>query len=193
MLLDQINFLIDPNNITKYDQTTHELELSLLFWICAAGKSAKTVSQRLNNILKEHCFSESPFEIIKNIEDLPEVLRKYGIGCFNNKARTMISIVKSNLNLKTCSVEDLEKFKGIGPKTARCFLIHSKRNVKLAGLDTHILKYMRDLGYNVPRSTPSKNKYLEIENIFLGLVESSGMTVAEFDLKIWKEYSGKSR
>jgi hypothetical protein len=35
-------FLIDPLNITKFDCTTFELELTLLFWIAAAGKNGVT-------------------------------------------------------------------------------------------------------------------------------------------------------
>lgn len=99
----------------------------------------------------------------------------------------------NELNLKSCSVDDLENIYGIGPKTARCFLIHSRPNMRFAGLDTHILKYLRGLGYEVPKTTPTGKKYKEIEQIFLNLVDKSGKSVAEFDLEIWRKYSSDSR
>jgi thermostable 8-oxoguanine DNA glycosylase len=48
---------------------------------------------------------------------------------------------------------------------------------------------MRELGYNVPKSTPTKKKYLEIERTFLELADKSGMSIAEFDLAIWNKYA----
>ena len=77
-------------------------------------------------------------------------------------------------------------------KTSRCFLIHSRKDVKYGGLDTHILKYMKSLGHDVPKSTPTGKKYLKLEEIFLSLLEKSGKTLSEFDLSIWKEFSGRT-
>ena len=118
-------------------------------------------------------------------------MKQCGIGCFNNKAITFNQLAFSNIDLMNCSVEELEKIKGIGMKTSRCFVIHSRKNANYAGLDTHILKYLRSLGHDVPLSTPSGKKYVEIEKIFLSLVEKSGKTLSEFDLSIWKEFSGR--
>jgi thermostable 8-oxoguanine DNA glycosylase len=103
----------------------------------------------------------------------------------------MLELAQKGLDLSACSVSDLEAVRGIGPKTARCFLMHSRRNVRHAGLDTHVLKYMREMGFDVPKSTPAGRKYIEIESKFLEIADKSGMSVAEFDLKIWKGYSKK--
>ena len=62
-------------------------------------------------------------------------------------------------------------------------------------LDTHILRYLTDVGYkNVPKSTPQNPKiYEKFANLFKRLANFEGMSVADFDLKIWKQYSyGKS-
>ena len=115
------------------------------------------------------------------------------MGCYNNKSKSMLALAHSGIELDSCSVEQLESIKGIGPKTARCFLIHSRRGVRHAGLDTHVLKYMRDLGFDVPKSTPNGKKYADLERAFLGLSDASGLGVAEFDLRIWRDYSARKR
>ena len=194
-------FLVDPVNITKYDCTDFELELLALFWICAAGKNGITSARCLNDLLSGWCPSAdmvkanpSPFDIIGFINHnalLAEEMRQCGIGCYNNKAKSFMSLFNARLNLKTCTVEDLEAIHGIGPKTARCFLIHSRPNQKYAGLDTHLLKFLRDKGHVVPKSTPTGKKYKQLESVFLDYVEQSGMSVADYDLQIWNYYRNK--
>jgi len=50
---------------------------------------------------------------------------------------------------------------------------------------------LRDLGYkNVPKATPQNpNIYEKFATMFKRLANFEGMSVADFDLKIWKEYS----
>lgn len=188
-------FLVDPNNITNFNYDYKELQLVLLFWISAAGKKASVSASNLEKLMKtgsELFNTDEPFEIIRNFgSKLPETLRSHGFGCFNNKARSMLDLAYSNIDLKTCSVLDLEQIKGIGAKTARCFLLHSRSNCRFAGLDTHVLKYMKEIGIDVPKSTPSGKKYLELEKKFLELADASGKSIAEFDLEIWRRYSSK--
>jgi thermostable 8-oxoguanine DNA glycosylase len=190
-------FLVDPKNITNFNCDEKELQLVLLFWIAAAGKKASVVAKNLEKLMKygERLFkTDEPFTIIKQLgDDLPETLKSHGFGCFNNKAKSMLALAWSNLDLKKCSVMDLEAIWGVGPKTARCFLMHSRKNSRFAGLDTHVLKYMRQQGIDVPKSTPSGKKYLEIEQKFLELADKSGKSLAEFDLEIWNHYSGKNK
>ena len=188
-----MNYLVDPDNITSFDLSDPELELVLLFWVCAAGKKAKTAAANLDRMLRfgrDSFGVQEPFKIIACFgEDLPGVMKDHGIGCYNNKSRTMIELAFSGLDLKTCSVADLELICGIGPKTARCFLIHSRRGVRHAGLDTHCLKYLRERGLQVPKSTPTGRKYLELESAFLKMADESGKSVADFDLEIWRRFS----
>lgn len=181
--------MIDPYNITKYNQSNEQLQEVLLFWICVAGKTAAVITRRLDNFLNS-LDGGSPFDKIRGVKEdlLPQLLKKYGIGCYNLKAKSIWELVNSNIDLRHCSIEDLEKITGIGRKTSRCFLIHSRPNIKCAGLDVHILNFLRSKGHKVPRSTPnSAKKYCEIESIFLKYVKESGKTVADFDLEIWKQ------
>lgn len=188
-------YLVDPNDITNFNCNKFELQLVILFWICAAGKKASTSAKLLENLMlhgKKTFNKCEPFEIIRSFgEQLPSVLKSHGFGCFNNKAKSMLDLVNKNLDLHNCTVEDLESVRGIGCKTARCFILHSRPNCRFAGLDTHVLKYMKEQGINVPKSTPTGKKYLELEKKFLELADNSGKSLAEFDLEIWKSYSSK--
>ena len=191
------SYLVDPHDITKYDRDKDELELVMLFWIAAAGKKAVTAARSLDSLMKDgrsKFDTEGPFNIIVSYGDsLAESMRCHGMGCYNNKSKSMLALAHSGIELDSCSVEQLESIKGIGPKTARCFLIHSRRGERHAGLDTHVLKYMRDLGFDVPKSTPNGKKYADLERAFLGLADASGLGVAEFDLRIWRDYSARKR
>lgn len=186
----EMNYWVDPDNITNFNLNESELELNIIFWIFAAGKNGHTSAKCLKNFLEYYSKKnneESPFSIVSSIENLPQSLKDFGVGCYNNKAKTLLNLINKGLNLKTCSVEELESIWGLGSKTARCFLIHSRKDQKLAGLDRHILSFLRDLGYDVPRQTPNKNQYKKIENIFIEIAESLNKTPSELDLEIWKK------
>jgi thermostable 8-oxoguanine DNA glycosylase len=189
--------VVDPEKITKFDSTDSELQEVLLFWILAAGKNARTSAAGLQRFLdhgRDVFGPVDPFTVVKRFgSELPSVLRSHGLGCYNNKAESMLDLASKNMDLKKCTLQNLENIKGIGPKTARCFLVHSRPGCRYACIDTHVLKYMREKGYEVPKSTPSGKRYLEIERNFLGLVDESGKTVAEFDLEIWNKYSKAKR
>lgn len=193
--------MIDPTKITNYGQSQAGLEEVLLFWVCAAGKNGVTAAKCLDRMLsawreKVPRSKPSPFKIIQYISavtNLAEEMKKNGIGCYNAKSRTFEYLTRPSfsIDLKRCGVEDLESVPGIGPKTARCFLIHSRPNQQYAGLDTHVLKFLRDKGHEVPMSTPSGKKYGELEKVFLKYAADSGKSVADFDLMIWNDYRNR--
>lgn len=187
-----MKFFVDPDDITSYNCSSSELELRILFWVSAAGKNGNTAARCLQRLLdKFKDLGRTPFSIIKKIPNLSQEMKAAGIGCYSGKAITFLQLAESGLDLKTCSVENLEGIKGIGPKTARCFLIHSRPNQRLAGLDTHILKYLREQGVDAPTSTPTGKKYRELEKEFLKLADKAGKSVADFDLEIWLSYRRK--
>ena len=95
-------------------------------------------------------------------------------------------------SLTTITVSELEMVRGIGPKTARFFVLHSRPNQQIAVLDTHILAWMRSNGVNAPKATPTLKRYLVLEDYFLREAWSRGMSPADLDLAIWKEKSQKS-
>ncbi|RDJ35364.1 MAG: hypothetical protein DWQ19_11150 [Crenarchaeota archaeon] len=186
--------MVNPSKITNFKLSKPRLEERILFWICAAGKNAISSAKGLDRFLTIINGHDNPFQAIRvvGLKKLPKLLKSCGIGCYNNKAAAFWSLANSDINLRTCSAQDLETIKGIGRKTSRCFIMHSRKNARHAGLDVHILSFLRDSGYDAPKITPSSEKeYLRLENIFLKLADKSNLPVAEFDLLIWREYSGR--
>jgi len=199
--------VIDPEKVTNYKQTKEQLEEFLLFWICAAGKNGRTAARCLDKFLVvTGGYEIGPFISIlgwiasAKAQGMPDhfyiakFMKDSGIGCFNIKSKAFGELAASKLNLKTCTVTDLESIYGIGPKTARCFLLHSRKDAQVAGLDTHMLKYLREMGYDdAPKSTPTGKKYLTNEKRVLSLAKEAGMTPASFDLMVWNKYSVKRK
>jgi thermostable 8-oxoguanine DNA glycosylase len=187
--------MLDASNITKYNLSDQELEERILFWVLAAGKNGTTTTKLLNTLMIRVSASElGPFNAIKNLltlELLTDIVHSVGIGCYTHKSRTIWGLAHSGLDLKTCTAEELEEIYGIGMKTSRCFIIHSRENASYAGLDTHMLKNLRLHNIEgVPKTTPtSKKLYKRLENEVLNLARDAGMTPADYDLNVWNKYS----
>lgn len=189
--------MVDPVNFTNFNRTYFELEETALFSVLVAGKIALVTAKNLDKFLRSFGWGEgqSPFEYLRqySVLMLMELLRSNGFGCYTSKGRSVYELVRSGLDLRTCTAEDLEQIHGIGFKTSRMFLLHTRPDVDVAVLDTHILKYLNSKGYDAPRTTPgSAKKYRILESAFLELAKDSGMTVAEFDLYLWNKYRRKA-
>lgn len=188
---------IDPDNITNYDLDRRGLEEHLIFWILAAGKTARHMAKvhaQLIDMLMARCPAMWPSSCIYMLdeESLSKFLKSVGCGCFNNKAKSLKSFAERSiyLNLYECEPSDLIKIYGVGPKTARCFILHSRKGARYAGLDTHILKWFRNvLLLDAPMRTPrGERQYRELEIIFLEECDRRGVEPAVLDLEIWKSY-----
>lgn len=189
--------MIDPTKITNYNRTEAELEEFLMFAILVAGKTAKTQAQKLHNFIRPYSVVKStPFEGLQHLIDIGALVTqmKYSrLGQYTRIAEAFRGILQFKGKLKHVSVEELESVKGIGPKTARFFILHSRRNVQHAVLDTHILKWLaKETRIGMPKSTPSGKKYAEIEQLFLTEARIRGVSPADLDLQIWKSFSQKA-
>ncbi len=191
--------MVDPINFTNYNRTDNELEEAIIFGLLVAGKTALTTSRMLDALLKDfNHIGDSPFEILRHFEldripKLSVVLKDYGFGCYNMKAKGLYELVRADLNLRTCTIDDLEKIRGIGMKTSRLFVLHTREDAQCIPLDVHILHYLRDLGYEVPKVTPSsKKKYLIIERLCIQLARKEGKTCADWDLDTWNKYRARN-
>ena len=122
-------------------------------------------------------------------EPLAAVMKRFGFGCYQLKARGFLGLAESGLDLRTCAIEDLEAIPGIGLKTSRFFVMHTRRNAQISCLDVHILSWMRRRGYaNIPEQTPSsKKRYLDIERKFLTLANEMQVSPSKLDLYIWNQ------
>lgn len=189
-----MSFLVDPANVINFNRTDSELELWWLFSGVVAGKTASTQSRLLNEFLLDlepGGDIDTPFTRIARAEAqgvLKDKLIKSRLGQFNRLYKQFVQSL--TLDLRTCTVEDLEKIHGCGPKTARMFIMMSRPNQRMAALDTHVLKHLRANGLTAPEITPqSKREYRRLEEEFLKLADASGMSVADYDLTVWKQYS----
>ena len=125
-------------------------------------------------------------------------LRGYYLPARNlhQAARTdnfMPQISENAIDLHLCSPQDLEEIAGIGPKTSRFFILHSRPFQQYAVLDTHILAEMREWGLDAPKMTPgSSRRYAELEEAFLMRCKLMGTDPATLDLAIWNKRSKNS-
>jgi hypothetical protein len=182
--------VIDPSKITNYAYTDHELEVFWLFCLVVAGKNARTQARLLDGFLSRLEGGGSPFDRIMwaIIQDRLEAhLRASKLGQYTRLSQAFRESV--GLDLRGCTVEDLEAIHGVGPKTARLFVMHSRPDARHAAIDTHVLKLLKEHGYDVPKSTPTGKRYLELEQAFLEIADASGMSVADFDLQNWNRFS----
>lgn len=116
-------------------------------------------------------------------------LRESGLGQYNRLAGFMLDSLELP-NLRKATLNDLMRVRGVGPKTARMFLMFTRPDQQYAALDTHLLKHLKAHGHKVPKATPAEGPtYRRLEAAFLDMVKQSGMTVAEYDLKVWRQYA----
>lgn len=190
--------MVDPVHITRYDRTQHELEELLLFCIAVAGKNAITTARMLDEFLTYAsafaCPGAGPFEVVRKMDEVEEVdlvMKEHGFGCYRVKSRGFVYAAKSGFRLNTCSVQELEQIPGVGMKTSRFFVLHTRQNAQVACLDIHILRWLSYYtGHDVPVVTPSKKKYLELEKLFLEIARVMKISPADLDLKIWNKQRG---
>jgi thermostable 8-oxoguanine DNA glycosylase len=182
--------VIDPQKLVDLD-----LEEFLLFALLVANKPAGLTARKLD-VLLSTVQSGSPLHRVAAMEKagvLEQNLRAVGTGQYTRILAAIRYLIHRmpRLDLRTCTIEDLERVPGIGPKTARFFLLHSREGMRCAALDTHLLKFLRDSGVeDVPVSTPpSGATYRRLEEVFLKICDQVGSDPATLDLAIWNTYS----
>ena len=191
------NTTIDPKNITDFNRNTDELQAFWLFCMFVAGKNSDWASRCLKKLI--NTADKGTFEgIFKYFKSIGEVgvhnaLVANKVGQYTRLTKGIMQSL--NLDLRTCSLQDLLNIHGVGNKTARFFLLHTRRNCDYAVLDTHILAWMRDHGVeNAPKSTPTNLKvYEQLENKYriLSRLHYPHLSNAQIDLLIWTKQSGR--
>jgi thermostable 8-oxoguanine DNA glycosylase len=173
--------------------TPSELEWFILFGIAVAGKNSRQTERKLNEFFHgEGC--SYPFTVVHNmvrVKTLDKNLRRVKLGKYKLLAKGFAAAIK--LDLANLTVETLSKVPGIGPKTARFILLYSGINTNVVPLDTHILRWLREQGYNAPKATPTGRRYLELEECFRHEARRRSMTIKELDTIIWQMYSKSTK
>lgn len=195
--------MVDPWDITNYQRTDEELEEFLLFCVLTANKPAGRMAKALNHLLSFGEENDPPFLVIRRMvfaNELRQRLIEAGTGLYRARERTFTELCLNyaGMTLRNASIKDLETVFGIGSKTARLFVLHSRPHPYVAVLDTHILKYLRSIGVSdVPLSTPSTvtfsgiQTYNRLTDAFIRDAAKHGRTPAEHDLAVWTTFSRK--
>jgi thermostable 8-oxoguanine DNA glycosylase len=185
-MTDQIN----PNNITNFSRSTDELLLFWLFCLFVRGKNADVQAKKLGTFLTN--IGETGDRLVNLTKRrIKEELRVVKAGQYVTLTaaidQTILWLNRDPFYLRHCTVAELEGITGVGPKTARFFVMHTQRDAKVAALDVHILRYLGlRLATPVPLTTPTGKKYLELEQIFLDMARDAGVEPAVMDLAIWR-------
>lgn len=183
--------MINPSDITKYDRTDYELEEFFLFSVLVAGKTAKVVARSLAAFLEDT--SLTPLNYIRNLVKsytLEQKLKEARTGQYSRLTKLLTEVLRRNICLRTCSASDLESISGIGPKTARFFILHSREQQCYAVLDVHIMRWLAGEGYDTPVRPKNNKDYAYWEQIFLNHADTyigrfTSIGYAELDLMIW--------
>jgi thermostable 8-oxoguanine DNA glycosylase len=172
--------------------TLAELQKRLLYAMIVAGKSAEFANAVFSRFMRG-C-SVLPFSWIAKMGDdeLLERLTTAKTGNYTKLARGFRELVDAAIDLRSCGPEQLEEIHGIGPKTARFWLLWTRPNARYAALDVHILRWLREQGYAAPKATPAYTvRYQQLEKAFLAEADKRGMTPRELDLQIWETAASK--
>lgn len=198
--------LIDPKAITNFNRSEAELQLFLLFCICAAGKNATVQAKKLHEFFelgKRLTMTKaendgrkplpSPFDVVNRLNAkaaLTATMKAVKLG----KYQLMVSAfceAASIDNLQTISRSELARIPGVNLKTASFFILHSRRFIMMAVLDTYVLRYLRDafpkqaklIGKTSPQNL---HRYHLLETLFLGCCARRHITdIAVADLACW--------
>lgn len=189
--------MINPAEVTNYNRTQYELEEFILFCINVAGKKSAIEAPKLEVFIeraKDITKEGTPFNCIKKLIKLGrlnEIMHWAKLSPYAQRYNSYVAVAKIK-DLQSVTLNRLLQVPGIGLKTARFFLSHSREDFDEPMLDTHILRFLRDQGYvDAPKSTPTnENTYHYFANIFKNIARQLGKSVTDLDLEIWKEYSG---
>jgi hypothetical protein len=183
---------VDPFNLPSRPMTMPELQYWILFTIAVAGKGAKVTEQKMVAFLRDAGRPLAwPFKIIQLYtaqNELLKKLKKHKLGKYTLLMKGFPAA--TSLDLNNLDVPALEKVPGIGPKGARMIMMYGFPDQKdYAVLDTHVLKFMRAHGYDVPDSTPSGKQYEKIEHWVIAEARARNMTPRQFDTMVWQQYA----
>jgi thermostable 8-oxoguanine DNA glycosylase len=193
--------MIDPKKVTDYNRNEWQLQEFLIYCVCVAGKKSKIESPKVRKFCTDPRFGFNllPFDIIRKLlkvssceeDGLMQNLKKHKIAPYQQRYNSFKDIVTLlDGNLSEVTIDDLQKVRGISTKTSRFFLTHSREDFDEPVLDTHILRYLTDVGYDVPKSTPQNpSVYAKVSEIFKRLANFEGKSVTDFDLEVWTKYS----
>lgn len=166
---------IDKNG--NYNE--EELEKFLIFCLLDRAMPYKNVCKVFDGLTELGITNKGKLKKL-GIEEISRILSWYGHRFPNQTAKYLKHFAHNDINLETCTREEMvEKIDGIGYKLASMFL-RNTRGENYAVLDTHIKKWLKEMGFE------GKN-YIESEKNFLEICKEVNMTPYELDMLIWED------
>ena len=203
--------MIDPTQITKFDRTQAELEWFLLFCISTAGKNATVTAKKINDGIDfthrvkrfqsmgiySIGFSDTSWMILGDkyykynqcsnwMVDFAQVVK---LGKYELIRKSSEHIFKNEIHkrLDTVTLEELLEIPGVGNKTARFFLMHSRPGFEGAVIDTHIHGWLEKVCQSELPKPTTDAKYKSLERLWLSMTEVffPGLPLHVADLATW--------
>jgi len=188
--------MVDLTKVTNFQRTLFELQEFWLVAICVAGKNGPKQAKKVHDFLDGQA-GNTPFAKVRKMIDGDKLLKRLKfvkMGQYNRIERAFRESL--DLDLEKCTLDDLTRIKGVGNKTSRFYLLHSRPDCEYVVLDTHMLRFLREICglKNIPKSTPSNpEQYTAIERMAREAINDKfpNDTLADADLKIWLTMSGR--
>lgn len=154
----------------------------LLFAIAVAGKKADTIVPKIRALLSESLPRELPFTYLLRLgrEGIDRRIREISLGRYNTLAPAYYTVA-NRIDVNKTSVSELESVMGIGPKTARYFMMYA-HGLECAVIDTHIKKFLRECG------VASADYYVQEEE-FLRRAKALNLKPSDLDNAIWRYFA----
>jgi thermostable 8-oxoguanine DNA glycosylase len=172
------------------DLQKSELQAKLIYALIVAGKSAKFADEKTRALMEYRHSDELPFDMLLRLRmemKLWDALKAVRTGNYRKMERALQYLSESDLELTTCTPQQLEFIPGVGPKTSRFFILWTRPDAECAALDVHILRWLRTLGYLAPFSTPQDGEtYGWWERVFLKEAQERGMKPSKLDAQVWE-------
>jgi hypothetical protein len=188
---------VDVFELPNYELNRSQQEWLWLFSLIVAGKSAEFATKKLDALLEaaDPCDeASSPFEALldhmSTVDGLDKLLRRVKTGQYRKLVGAFkYSFASVRPDDPKLTIKELERCPGCGPKTARFFFMMTRKDARCAALDTHLLKFMRDMGHEAPKQTPPAGRtYDRLERAFLAECDKRRVSPAAFDMELWKLY-----
>src|SRR5438105_2125934 len=182
------DYYVAETNCNNLDD--RELQARLIFSVVVAGKNASFARNVIDKLFGK--YKALPFDVVKRWVKSGELrarLEEARSGNYGKLAKCLPQLI--TVNPRTVTLDELEQIKGIGPKTSRFYHLWIGKNTRCAALDVHILKFLRRLGHDAPKNTPTGRKYKELEEVFLAECERRHTTPNQLDADVWVAYSSK--
>jgi len=183
---------VDPFNLPSRQMTRPELQYWILFSMAVAGKGAKVTEQKMLAFLRDEGRPLlPPFDVVRLYiyrGELLKKMKKHKLGKYTLLNKGFREAI--NLDLKDLTVEKLDAIPGIGPKSSRMIMMYGfPDQQEYAVLDTHVLKWLKAHGHDVPDATPEGKTNDRLEKIVLAEAEALGMSARQFDTFVWQSYA----